>query len=522
MAIVAGIDFGTQSVRVSLVDRVRGRLGSAAAPYPVIRREDDPDYAAQRHEDHVAALERAMREALATAGVDGQAVAAIAIAATGSTVVPVDAALRPLGDYYLWCDHRAVREAAEITAAAQERGLEALKWYGGVYSSEMAWAKVLHWLRHHPAERVHFATAVEHGDLMVALLCGVSGIDGLTRSACAAGHKWLWNEAAGGLPDEAFFTALDPLLAGQRACFGLRVATSDGIAGRLCPEWAERLGLRAGIPIPVAALDAHWDAVGAGIALGDVVNVVGTSTCVMAIVKETKPIQGVFGIVPGSIHPAWQGIEAGLSAAGDIFEAIARRADATVTELSRGLEHYRAGQTGLLRLVWDNGDRNVLSDPALAGITLGWRLTHTARDELFAAIEGTAFHTRIILERLAGNGVPVHRVINAGGIPRRNEILNQVYANVFAKPVLVPEGDVTGLGSVIFAFLAAGEFATIEEAQHALCPKFRVFHPQPGEVVRYVPLFALFRRLYFEWGCDPQSAPLTLAELSRPGRAAET
>src|SRR5205085_11013250 len=122
------------------------------------------------------------------------------------------------------------------------------------------------------------------------------------------------------------------------------------------------------------------------------------------------------------------------SATGDIFDAIAKRAASSVGELSKGLEAYAAGQTGLLRMTWDNGDRTVLVNPELGGVTLGWRLTHTAQDELFAAIEGTAFHTRVILERMEENGVPVRRIINGGGIPQRNPVLNQVYANVMGKP----------------------------------------------------------------------------------------
>ena len=175
-------------------------------------------------------------------------------------------------------------------------------------------------------------------------------------------------------------------------------------------------------------------------------------------------------MVPGSIHPGKTGVEAGLSATGDIFDAIARRAGSSVAQLCAGLDGYAAGQTGLLRLTWDNGDRTVLVNPELGGITLGWRLTHTAQDELFAAIEGTAFHTRVILERMEEHGVPVRRIINGGGIPQKNAVLNQVYANVMGKPILVPAGDVTSLGSAIFAFLAAGTFRTVEEAQDALCP----------------------------------------------------
>ncbi|MBA4136665.1 MAG: ribulokinase [Opitutus sp.] len=515
MAIVAGIDFGTQSVRVSLVDSQRGRVGGASAAYPVLRVAGNPDHATQRHSDHVTALVQAMRAALASAGIDGHEIAALAVDSTGSTVMPVDASLAPLGDYYLWCDHRAAKEAAEITAVARARNLEALRWYGGVYSSEMAWAKVLHWLRHNPGERTHFATAVEHCDFIVAMLCGVERVEDLPRSVCAAGHKWLWQEATGGLPDEEFFCAVDPLLAGVRERFGTHFGASDRLAGRLCTEWAEKLGLRASLPIPFAGLDAHWDAIGSGIADGDIVNVVGTSTCVMAVVRDTQPIEGIFGIVPGSVHPARFGIEAGMSAAGDIFEAIARRAGTTVAALAEGLEHYQAGQTGLLRLTWDHGDRNVLSNPTLSGVTLGWRLSHEARDELFAAMEGTAFHTRIILERLEENGVEVRRVINGGGISRRSKVLNQVFANVLNKPVLVPETDVTSLGSAIFALLAAGAYSSVEAAQKALCPRYHIYDPECSSVIRYEALFALYRRLYFGWGADRASPLHLLDELTR-------
>jgi L-ribulokinase len=355
-------------------------------------------------------------------------------------------------------------------------------------------------------------TAFEHCDMVAATLCGIIDPAQLPRSVCAMGHKWMWNAALGGLPPEEFLVAVDPLLAGVREKLAGRYETSDQIAGHLTAEWADKLGLRTGIPVPVGAFDAHWDAIGAGVKLGDVVNVVGTSTCIMAIGERPQLVPGVCGVVPGSIDPQRTGIEAGLSATGDIFEAIARRAGATVAALSEGLQNYRAGETGLLRLTWDNGDRTVLVNPELSGITLGWRLTHTAQDELFAAIEGTAFHTRVILERMEQYGVPVRRVINGGGIPQRNPVLNQVYANVLGKPVLVPAGDVTSLGSAIFAFLAAGTFHSIEEAQEALCPAYRTVAPEAGAVATYAALFPLYRTLYFSFG-DKQSKPVEIGAI---------
>jgi L-ribulokinase len=500
MNIVAGVDFGTLNVRVSIVDSKKGRLGSATADYPLLRKKEDPDFATQSHESHMRALAKATRAAVKASGVKGGDVLAIALDTTGSSVVPVGPNLEPLDDYYLWCDHRAKDEAALITETAHRAQLEAIDWCGGTYSSEWGFSKLLHWLRHNPKKRAQMVTALEHCDMVAAVLCGITDPLEVPRSICAMGHKWMWNSSLGGLPPESFLVQVDPVLKGVRGKLAGRYETSDKIAGALCPAWAAQLGLQAGIPVPIGAFDAHWDAIGAGIAEGDIVNVVGTSTCMMAIAKKANLIPGVCGVVPGSIHPGCTGIEAGLSATGDIFNAIARRAGASVGELSRAAAHYRPGQTGLLRLSWDNGDRTVLVNPELGGVTLGWNLVHTAADELFASIEGTAFHTRIIIERMAEHGVQVNRVINGGGIPQKDETLNQIYANVFNKPVLVPKSEVTSLGSAIFAFLAAGVYKSIEQAQKALCPKFRVVKPQPAAVAVYQDLYPLYRKLYFGLG----------------------
>jgi len=217
-------------------------------------------------------------------------------------------------------------------------------------------------------------------------------------------------------------------------------------------------------------------------------------------------------VVPGSVHPQYTGIEAGLSAVGDIFEAIAGRANTTVAALSEGLDAWQAGPTGLLRLSWDNGDRTVLVNPDLGGVTLGWNLVHTAQDELFAAIEGTAFHTRIILERMVEHGVRIDHIINAGGIPQKNEILNRVYANVLNKPVLVPAGIPTSLGSGIFALLAAGTYKTIEEAQDAVCLPFRTVEPDAKAAAVYEQLYPLYRDVYFALG-KRDAAPAALGKV---------
>ena len=510
MSLVLGVDFGTLNVRVSVFDHQAGRLSSGTAPYPLKRKKEDPDFATQAHADHLHALCEATRAALTGGGIDGSTIVAMAIDTTGSSVVMVDEQLRPLDDYYLWCDHRSWREAAEITQAARSSRLEAIDWCGGVYSSEWGFAKVLHWLRHNPGKRSQFATALEHCDMIAAELCGIKDLNQLPRSVCAMGHKWMWNEALGGLPPEAFFASIDPVLEGIRSAIALGKYRKAGVpAGTLSGEWAGRLGLSTGIPVGMGALDAHWDAVAAGIRLGDVVNVIGTSTCIIGMSDATM-VPGVCGVVPGSVHPAYTGIEAGLSATGDIFDAIARRADKSVEQLSELSKHYRAGQTGLLRLAWDNGDRTILVNPSLGGVTLGWNLTHGPEDEFFAAIEGTALHTRIILEHMQSYGVPVARVINGGGIPRKNELLNQIYANVLNTPVVTPVGDVTGTGAAAFAFLTAGIFATLEDAQQALCPPCKVYEPQSAVLSVYDELFGSFKSLYYALGQkEPYSCDLT-------------
>jgi L-ribulokinase len=250
MAAVAGVDFGTLSVRVSIVDSEMGRIGSSTAEYPLHRKKGDPDHATQKHEDHLEALVRAMRGALAEAGIPGEDIVAIAVDTTGSSVVPVDDRMQPLDDYYLWCDHRATAEAEQITKTAKAAKLPAIDWCGGSYSCEWGFAKLLHWLRHNSDKRSRMASAFEHCDVMGAVLCGITEPSKAPRSVCAMGHKWMYNEELGGLPPETFLASVDPLLRKVREKLDGTYTTSDHIAGLLGPEWARKLGLREGIPVP--------------------------------------------------------------------------------------------------------------------------------------------------------------------------------------------------------------------------------------------------------------------------------
>ena len=500
--IVAGVDFGTLSVRVTCMETDTGKvLSHATASYPLERSAEDPLLGGQAHADHMNALVKAMREAWSLARIDGREIASIACDTTGSSVVMVDENLQPLANYYLWCDHRAHREAGEITALGQARDLEALKWCGGTYSHEWGYAKVLHFLRSNPDLRPSFATALEHCDMVAATLCGITDLDELPRSLCAAGHKWMYGSAWGGLPSQEFLSAVDPLLDGINEKLRGRFLASDQLAGHLCREWAERLGLRPGIPIPVGAFDAHWDAVGVGANIGDVVNVVGTSTCIIAMAdSDYQPVPGLCGVVPDSVVPGFAGIEAGQSATGDVFEAIAKRGKLDLATAMLGYESMPPGGTGLMRVNWDNGDRTVLVRSDVGALTLGWDLNHTAGDEIHAAIEGMAMHVRIILDRIASGGAPNTRVINAGGIPQRSDLLNQVYADVLDCDVHVPSKSPVGVGSCVFAAVAAGAFATIAEAQQQLCAPLRTCSPRPDHRAGYAELFGMFRDVYFGFG----------------------
>ena len=267
-------------------------------------------------------------------------------------------------------------------------------------------------------------------------------------------------------------------------------ATSDHLAGALSPYWAEQLGLKAGIPIPVGAF-TRTGTIGVGCRTGDLVNVVGTSTCIIGITPSVNLVPGVCGVVEGSVNPKLTGIEAGLSAVGDIFNAIATRAGRRET-LTQSLENYRAGQTGLLRVTTGTtATRAVLVNPNLRGVTLGWNLQSTAQDELFAAIEGTALHTRVILDRMAENGVQVERVINAGGIRQKETQCSiRFIPNVLGRPVLVPSKSVVSLGSAIFAFEEAGTFKAVEEAQEQVCSPHKEYLPDS-----YIRCFASYTSL---------------------------
>jgi L-ribulokinase len=540
-AFTIGLDFGTNSVRAVVVDCAGGRsMGTSVFEYPsgdhgVIVDARDPHLARQNPADYLAGLESSIAGALAAAtrepGFSPDRVVGIGVASTGSTPMPVDARNQPLAldprwrDHpaahaWLWKDHTSADEAAAITRAAAEHAPYLIEPIGGTYSSEWFWAKVWHCLAVAPDVFDAAASWVELADFVPAVLAGITNPADIKRSICPAGHKALYSDAWGGLPPGPFLERLDPRLAALRDRLYRRACAADEPAGRLDEAWAARLGLRAGIAIAMGAFDAHYGAVGAGVRPGTLVKIIGTSTCDCAIAPAGAAvgnIPGICGIVPGSIMPGCHGIEAGQSAVGDLLrwwvEVVCEGDDRLHARLSVDAARLRPGQSGLIALDWNNGNRTILVDPLLSGLIVGQTL-HTSRAEIYRAlIEATAFGARAIVERLAGHGVPIERVVCCGGIAEKNPLFMQIYADVLGFPMLISDSPQTpALGAAIAAAVAAGSAAggynQFEEAQAGMAAgAARTFAPDPSARRVYDELYRLYRELHDVFGGVAVAAP---------------
>ena len=480
-----GLDYGTSSVRAVVVDCADGRaVGTHVFDYPsgeqgVLVDPKDPHLARQNPNDYVLGVVAAVKGALAQAagekGFEASRVVGIGVDTTGSTPIPVVAKNRPLAldpkwkshlaaQAWLWKDHTGAGEAAAITETARRHAPQYLAPIGGVYSSEWFWSKLWRCLKVAPDVFDAAASWVELADFVPALLSGVDSPSKIERCICAAGHKALYSDAWGGLPSKEFLARLDPKLAALRDRLFDKAHAPDRAAGRLSRAWADALGLREGVPVAMGAFDAHYGAVGAGVKTGTLVKIIGTSTCDCAIASAREPMKdvpGICGIVNGSIMPGYYGIEAGQSAVGDILhwwvDVVCQGSDALHAQLSAEAKRLRAGESGLLALDWNNGNRTILVDPRLTGLVLGQTL-HTTRAEIYRAlIEATAYGARAIVERLSEFGVPVERVVCCGGIAEKNELFMQIYADVLGYPMLVAGSPQTpALGSAISASVAPG------------------------------------------------------------------
>jgi len=529
-----GIDFGTNSVRAVVVRCADGvTLGSAVRAYPsgddgVLLDPRDPHLARQNPADYLEGLATAVLGALSVAedeaGFARDRVIGIGVDTTGSTPLPVDEHNVPLAmthewrdnlaaHAWLWKDHTGAAEAAAITAAAREAAPEYLAPIGGTYSSEWFWSKIWHCRKVAPDVFAAAASWVELADFIPSVLAGVSRPETIVRGVCAAGHKAMYGEAWGGLPSPSFLARLDPGLADLRGRLYAHAHAADRPAGTLAATWASTLGLRAGIPIAMGAFDAHYGAVGAGIMAGTLVKIIGTSTCDIAVAAEQDrlaDIPGICGIVPGSVLPGFYGLEAGQSAVGDILrwwtEVVIGGSDALHTEMSAEAARLRPGQSGLLALDWNNGNRTILVDPRLTGLLLGQTL-HTTSAEIYRTlIEATAFGARAIVERLREYGVPIERVVCCGGIAEKNDLFMQIYADVIGMPMhTAGSPQAPALGAAISAAVAAGAsaggHATFHEAQERMTSLgSRTFKPEPRAVAVCDELYRMYLELHDTFG----------------------
>ncbi|HEK85442.1 MAG: ribulokinase [Candidatus Saccharicenans sp.] len=532
-----GLDFGTNSVRALIVDTANGdEISTAVINYPsgeagILLDPKDPNLARQNPADYVEAMVRVIKKALTQAkktkkGFSPDLIIGLGVDTTGSTPLPVDKNGLPLAFHdefknnlnaqaWLWKDHTAFAEAQEITELAAREHPEYLAKCGGVYSSEWFFSKILHCLRVDPEVFEAAHSWVELADFIPALITGTLSLEKIKRSRCAAGHKAMFNDAWGGLPAKDFLSQLDPKLGQLRDRLYNQTYTSDQTAGFLTKSWAKMLGLKPGIPVAVGAFDAHLGAVGAGVAPGKFVKIIGTSTCDICVWPNDQPladIPGLCGIVDGSVLPGYFGLEAGQSAVGDIFNWFVNYLQpggpkkGSHEELTKKAAALLPGESGLLALDWNNGNRTILVDQRLTGLLLGQTL-HTKPEEIYLAlIEATAFGALTIIKRFQEYGVEIKEVINCGGIAEKNPLVMQVYADVLGLEMKIARSSQTcALGSAMAGAVVAGKinggYNRFEEAQAAMCGvRSQTFKPRPDRHQVYQQLYTLYRQLHDAFG----------------------
>ena len=568
---VIGVDYGTDSVRSVLVNARNGaEVASSVYAYPRWQTgqfcQAAENQFRQHPLDYIEGLEYTIKDCLQQAGPDAAAaVKGIAVDTTGSTPVAVDQRGTPLAllpgfetnpnaMFVLWKDHTAVQEAAQINAHAKNFDTNYLQYIGGIYSSEWFWAKLLHVLRADAAVRAACYSWVEHCDWIPFLLTGGTDVHQMKRSVCAAGHKSLWAEAYGGLPPEAFFSSLDPLLAGFTSRLFRDTYTADQPAGTLSPEWAARLGLAADVVVGVGAFDAHMGAVGGQVEPYHLSKVMGTSTCDMLVAPidevQDKQVNGHCGQVPGSVLPGLMGLEAGQSAFGDVYAWFkqvllwplqnllaqsrvidAATAKALVEELSARILPELASQASRIPLSennefaidWLNGrrtpDANQLLKGAIAGLGLGSDAPRIFR----ALVEATCFGAKKIVDRFNEQGVPVKGLIGLGGVARKSPFIMQMMADVMNMPIRIHKSEQTcALGAAMFAATAAGIYPRVEDAMQAMGQGFDAeYLPDAGKA----RIYALRYRKYSELGgfleSQTRPAPLEATNLVETGTMAQ-
>lgn len=536
---VIGLDFGTNSARALLVDAVTGaEIATAVHPYShgtegVLTDPSDALLARQDPRDYIDALgalvPSLLTEARRSADIEPSGVIGIGVDTTASTPLPIDARGRCLtlderfagnknACAWLWKDHTAHREADRIVEAAKNGGFAYLSAYGGVYSSEWFWAKVLRCAQSDPGVAAAAATWAEQSDFIPALLTGETHPSQLKRNACAAGFKGMYGRSFGGFPPEEFFAGLDARLAAVRRTLPGRVYAPGQAIGELGGPLKDAWGLSGRVVVASGMIDAHAGAIGSGIKAGRLVKMLGTSTCDLALLPADAGIDaipGISGVVADGIIPGWYGVESGQAAVGDILNWFVDTVvcagkdgarDREFARLTRDAGRFRAGATGLVALDWNNGNRNVLMDPRLTGLVIGQTL-QTGPEELFRAlIEATGFGARVIIERIREHGVALSEIVCCGGIAEKNPLFMQIYADIINCPISVARsGQAAALGSAICAAVAAGPaaggYGSFSDATDRMTGiRETVYLPQNEDAATYDRLYRLYLRLHNVFG----------------------
>lgn len=525
---VIGLDFGSDSVRAVLFRVDDGHeVARRVVAYPRWAKGLYCDPLAHRYRqhplDHLEAMTEAVSGLVAERPELAGSVVGIGVDTTGSSPLPLGRDGRALGLdpaftddpdalCVLWKDHTAIEEAEEINRLCHSGEItDYTRYVGGIYSSEWFWAKILHVHRANPKVAAAAADWVELCDWVPAVLAGVGQSSKIVRGRCAAGHKALWNPEWGGLPGREFLEKLDPVLLTLPYPLFTDPVAADHPAGRLSPEWAERLGLPVGIAIAVGAFDCHMGAVGAGIEPYDLARVMGTSTCDILIAPPGEVggtlVDGICGQVPDSVLPGHIGFEAGQSSFGDVFAWFKRlltwgdtsntRGDRLLADLGAAAAKLPPGASGEIALDWFNGRRTPDADQRVTAAIAGLHLGTSAPAIYRALIEATAFGTRAIVDRFEDRGIAVRRIVALGGIPQKSPLVVQICADVLDRPIaVVASEECCARGAAVFAATAAGCFPSAEAAKQAMkSPFLTEYAPDPEAAEIYAGLYERRQRL---------------------------
>jgi L-ribulokinase len=531
-----GVDYGTQSGRAVLVDLSNGaEIADHVTPYPHgVIDETLPEsgirlgheWALQHPNDYLEVLKRSVPAVMQASGVNADDVIGLGIDFTACTMLPIDEQGEPLcfspewKDHphswvKLWKHHAAQDEANKLNAIAQARGEKFLPRYGGKISSEWMIAKIWQILDEAPEVYRRTDRFLEATDWVVSQMTGC-----VIRNSCTSGYKSIWHKKDG-YPSKEFFTALDPRLENlTETKLRGEVAPLGTKAGELTPAMAEAMGLKPGIAIAVGNVDAHAAVPGVGVVTpGKLVMAMGTSICHMLLGTEEREVEGMCGVVEDGIIPGYLGYEAGQSAVGDIFEwYVEQGVPAYVQEaakaegihvheyLEKRASAYKPGETGLIALDWWNGNRSVLVDTELSGVLLGMTLLTKPEEIYRTLLEATAFGTRKIVDAFHSNGVEVNELYACGGLPQKNRLLMQIYADVTNREIKIADSKQTpALGAAMFGAVAAGSAKggydnIVDAAKQMARVRDETFKPIPENVAVYEKLYQEYNLLHDYFG----------------------